>query len=70
MRASKSEDSKLNMCDSCRNSPAECEQKLIEFGDGFGDDNVVVCSSYMVKQGINQPGDIVLAPEFGVFKWS
>lgn len=68
MRASKSIDRCINMCDTCKFTFAECATEVIEFGDGVGNDNVVVCSSYMVKPFIGDIDKIILAPELGVFK--
>ncbi len=47
MRASVATNSKVNMCDcDCSHSFATCTPDLVEFGDGVGNDNVVVCSQY------------------------
>ena len=39
----------INMCDTCINEFATCNPELIEFGDGKGMDNVIVCSSFIKK---------------------
>ena len=39
-------DKYLNLCDTCKNTFAECAPLHITFGDGYGDDNVIACSSY------------------------
>lgn len=46
MRVSKAINSKVNMCDKCELCFATCKPELIEFGDGIGMDNVIVCSEY------------------------
>lgn len=35
-----------HLCDYCGNVFPECSQEVIEFGNGFGDDNVIKCSSF------------------------
>lgn len=67
MRASKADNSKVHMCNYCSNEYPTCNPELIEFGDGIGNDNVIVCSSYMtIKQLNNFP--VTGAPELGIFK--
>lgn len=68
MRASKATNSKVNMCDSCMHRFSDCKQDLIEFGDGIGNDNVIVCSSYMPQVIHKHSKDIERAFELGVFK--
>ena len=36
----------LNLCDSCKQHPAECTDRYINFGNGKGDDNVIKCTGY------------------------
>ena len=36
-------DTKIHLCDSCKYIVPECEPEKIEFGDGFGNDNVIEC---------------------------
>ena len=41
--------SKINLCDTCEAggySP-ECGGEAIEFGDGFGNDNIIACDGYV-----------------------
>ena len=40
----------LHLCSSCVQHFAECLPELIEFGNGFGDDNVIDCSGYIRKK--------------------
>lgn len=37
----------INLCDTCLLNFGECEQDMIEFGNGIGNDNVIKCSSYV-----------------------
>lgn len=39
-------DSTANLCDSCVWTMSDCEPDHVEFGDGFGNDNVIECSVY------------------------
>lgn len=36
----------INMCDTCPNDFAQCTPEVISFGNGYGSDNVIECSSY------------------------
>jgi len=38
-----------NLCNYCQNNIATC-QTHIEFGDGIGNDNVIECDGFVVKQ--------------------
>lgn len=67
MIASKADNSKVNMCDFCQKSFAWCDSELIEFGDGKGNDNVVVCSEYTARRFHNNY-PITGAPEYGIFQ--
>ena len=67
MRASKATNRKINMCDTCGLIYPTCHPEIIEFGDGIGNDNVIVCSSYLTKK-IHGDDHIELAPEIGIFK--
>lgn len=42
-------DTKINLCDTCGNNYPECDVPIVdlEFGDGVGNDNVIVCSGYV-----------------------
>ncbi len=40
-------DTKINLCDTCVYSVPDCLPNDIEFGDGFGNDNVIKCNQYM-----------------------
>ena len=68
MRASKATNTKINMCDSCIYHFSDCKQDLIEFGNGFGNDNVIICSSYMPQAIHKNSKDIDRAFELGIFK--
>jgi hypothetical protein len=39
-------DTKINLCDTCRNEFPTCEAKNVDFGNGKGDDNVYRCDSH------------------------
>lgn len=43
-------DTKIHLCDSCLNSFPECSPKIIEFGEGKGNDNIVKCSDYSERR--------------------
>lgn len=43
-------DTKINLCDSCQNNFATCIPKIMEFGNGIGNDNVIFCSSYVKEE--------------------
>jgi len=40
------ENTKIHLCDTCKYVFPECNPEKIEFGDGFGNDNVIECSQY------------------------
>lgn len=42
-------DTKINLCDTCKDCVPECNPEKIEFGDGIGNDNVIDCSKYIKK---------------------
>ena len=46
MRIIYTEDKEENMCETCLNCFATCNPTVCEFGDGFGNDNVIKCSEY------------------------
>lgn len=53
---------KVNLCDSCRLNYPTCPPKFqdIAFGDGKGNDNVCMCSSYIpvaYRQGYKGEGE-------------
>lgn len=68
MRASKATNNKINMCNTCVHCFSNCKQDLIEFGDGIGNDNVIVCSSYMPQALHKHSEDVTPAYELGIFK--
>lgn len=39
-------DTKIHLCDTCIYQVPECEPDKIEYGDGFGNDNIIECSQY------------------------
>lgn len=39
-------ETKIHLCDSCKKTFPECEPVESEFGDGYGNDNVIECSGY------------------------
>lgn len=41
-------DTKIHLCDTCKRSSEfpECLNDGIEFGDGHGNDNIIVCDNY------------------------
>ena len=39
----------LHLCDNCENEFATCHPKEIEFGNGFGNDNVIKCLAFKRK---------------------
>ena len=42
----KTNNSKSNLCDTCKNCISSCEGFMLEFGDAKGDDNVIECNGY------------------------
>lgn len=42
-------DTKINLCDSCVNEFATCKNNP-EFGDGIGNDNVIECGCFILKE--------------------
>jgi len=49
MRVFLTSDTKEHMCDSCTLNVPECSPYIIDFGNGFGNDNVIKCSAYTGK---------------------
>lgn len=46
----KTENTKEHLCDSCLvNNVPECMSDDTEFGDGFGNDNIIQCENYEKK---------------------
>ena len=43
------DNTKENMCNSCHNNVPECHPTIIDFGDGYGNDNVIKCNCYSRK---------------------
>lgn len=41
-----------NLCDSCIHNFADCLPAKIEFGHGYGEDNVVLCTAYEKREGV------------------
>jgi hypothetical protein len=41
------EDRTQNLCDTCGACFADCDAVEIEFGEGFGNDNVIKCDAYI-----------------------
>jgi len=39
----------LHLCISCRNTYPDCSAEGLEFGDGKGNDNIIKCDSYVMK---------------------
>jgi len=59
---------KDNLCDYCQLHIAECPKaNHLKFGDGIGNDNVIECSEFLVKQW-NHNFPIIGKPELGVIK--
>ena len=42
-----------NLCDSCNNCFADCKSEDLVFGNGVGNDNVIVCDAYASKTHID-----------------
>ena len=42
-------DSKSNLCDNCCQEIATCKNIIIGFGDGAGNDNIIMCSDFNAK---------------------
>lgn len=43
------QDTKINKCDSCKKRstfPKCCYYSKVEFGDGYGNDNIIKCVDY------------------------
>lgn len=67
MYASKAINSKINMCDKCSQNFAVCKPELIKYGNGKGNDNVIVCSSFITMR-LSGDHDIHISPELGSFR--
>ena len=68
MRVTGTESSKDNLCDYCKLHIPTCPKaNHIKFGDGIGNDNVIECSEYILKEW-NNNYPIVGKPELGVIK--
>ncbi len=66
MRVTGTLNSKDNLCNYCQLSIATCPKaNHLKFGDGFGNDNVVECSEFIVKS-IHGTYPIEGKPEYGV----
>ena len=60
MRVIRTTDSKENLCDACpsRDIFPEC-MAHVEFGDGYGNDNIIACSNCTCKYSFTiYPGEI------------
>lgn len=54
MRVIKTKDTKDHLCKYCQNDFATCPKaNNIKFGDGFGNDNVIECSEFVVTSCFN-----------------
>ena len=53
------QDTKINLCDSCRYDYPECAASVVCFGDGIGHDNICCCNVYLpqTENGILTRGD-------------
>lgn len=40
----------MHLCNTCIHNYPECKSDNIEFGDGYGNDNVISCSGYKSKK--------------------
>jgi hypothetical protein len=47
-----------NLCEDCNHCIADCKSKEIVFGDGKGNDNVVICELHEAEQKILKRGEI------------
>lgn len=36
----------INLCDTCIYDYPECNPEKVEFGNGYGEDNIFICSQY------------------------
>jgi hypothetical protein len=36
----------LNLCDSCKQHPAECTNRYVNFGNGKSEGNIIKCTGY------------------------
>lgn len=54
-------DTKRNLCDACKFNIPECQalNTDIEFGDGLGNDNVIECKFYEVREEIKMSEQIL-----------
>lgn len=39
----------VNLCDTCTKEVPTCNGKVIQWGNGFGKDNIVRCQTYKLK---------------------
>lgn len=68
MRVVATKSTKDNLCDYCSLEIATCPKaKHIKFGNGKGNDNIIECSEFLVKQWHNN-FPIIGKPELGVIK--
>ena len=68
MRVVATKSSKDNLCNYCQLSIPTCPKaNHIKFGDGFGNDNIIECSEFVVKS-IHGNYPIEGKPEYGVIK--
>jgi hypothetical protein len=56
------------LCNYCQLHISECPKaNHIKFGNGVGNDNVIECSEFLVKQFVND-FSITGMPEYGIIK--
>ena len=68
MRVVATKSSKDNLCNYCQLEFPSCPKaNHIKFGDGVGNDNVIECSEFVVKQFHNNL-PIIGKPELGIIK--
>ena len=46
MREIYTTDTKQHMCDTCPQQYPNCDPVVLDFGDGYGNDNIIRCSEY------------------------
>lgn len=47
--AAMAKSSKSHLCKHCKHSIPSCDSKIIAFGNGKGDDNIIMCDNYSPK---------------------
>jgi hypothetical protein len=56
-------DSKSNLCDDCRKNFATCNSEIIGWGNGKGNDNVIMCIGY---EQIEKSSEKIIATEIHI----